>query len=335
MYQVQGKWALITGAARAIGYLTALFMAEQGCNLILHSRDLTHTEKVLSEVTALGVSAHAVAADLNDLESVKTMLDEIDRLGVQVDIVLNNAGLQVAYRTDYLTTLPEAICGFIDDSLTRLQAERLDMILLHCPPTSVFARDDIFGALDKQKAAGKLASYGVSIEKIDEGLQAMEYDISAIEVIFNMMRLKPLDRLFPEAIRKNVGIIARVPLASGLLTGYYTKDTVFGEKDPRTYNRNGEAFDKGETFSGVPYDLALEAVARLKKVFGDAPLAPIAIRWVLMQKAVSVVIPGASRASQLESNVHAAELPALTDEQMAQVTAIYDDLLRESIHPQW
>lgn len=230
---------------------------------------------------------------------------------------------------------PEAICGFIDDSLTRLQTERLDMILLHCPPTSVFARDDIFGALDKQKAAGKLASYGVSIEKIDEGLQAMEYDISAIEVIFNMMRLKPLDRLFPEALRKNVGIIARVPLASGLLTGNYTKDTVFGQKDHRTYNRNGEAFDKGETFSGVPYDLALEAVARLKKVFGDAPLAPIAIRWVLMQKAVSVVIPGASRASQVESNVRAAELPALTDEQMAQVTAIYDDLLRESIHPQW
>ena len=167
------------------------------------------------------------------------------------------------------------------------------------------------------KDAGKIASYGVSIEKVDEGLQAMEYGISAIEVIFNMMRLKPLDALFPAALEKHVGIIARVPLASGLLTGTYTKDTVFGQKDHRTYNRNGEAFDKGETFSGVPYDLALEAVDRLKKVFGNDSLALYAIRWILMQPAVSVVIPGASRASQLESNIHAAELPPLSDEQMA------------------
>lgn len=230
---------------------------------------------------------------------------------------------------------PEAICGFIDDSLQRLQAEKLDMILLHCPPTSVFQRDDIFTALEKQKAAGKLISYGVSIEKIDEGLQAMEYGISAIEVIFNMMRLKPLDKLFPAALEKQVGIIARVPLASGLLTGTYTKDTVFGQQDHRTYNRNGEAFDKGETFSGVPYDLALEAVARLKKVFTDEPLALYAIRWILMHEAVSVVIPGASRASQLENNIRAASLPPLTEQQMEQVSAIYDDLLRDVIHPQW
>ncbi len=230
---------------------------------------------------------------------------------------------------------PDSICGFIDDSLTRLQTDKLDLILLHCPPTSVFQRDDIFTALQKQKDAGKIASYGVSIEKVDEGLQAMEYGISAIEVIFNMMRLKPLDALFPAALEKHVGIIARVPLASGLLTGTYTKDTVFGQKDHRTYNRNGEAFDKGETFSGVPYDLALEAVDRLKKVFGNDSLALYAIRWILMQPAVSVVIPGASRASQLESNIHAAELPPLSDEQMAQVSAIYDELLRDIIHPQW
>lgn len=229
----------------------------------------------------------------------------------------------------------EAVCGFIEDSLTRLQLEQLDMILLHCPPTSVFRRDDIFGALEKQKSAGKIAAYGVSIEKVEEGMQAMEYGISAMEVIFNMMRLKPLDQLFPAALSRNVGIIARVPLASGLLTGTYTKDTVFGPRDHRTYNRNGESFDKGETFSGVPYDLALEAVERLKTVFTDAPLAHYAIRWVLMYPAVSVVIPGASRASQVESNVLAANLPPLTDEQMAAVQSVYNDLLRDVIHPHW
>ena len=156
-----------------------------------------------------------------------------------------------------------------------------------------------------------------------------------MEGIFNMMRLKPLDQLFPAALSRNVGIIARVPLASGLLTGTYTKDTVFGPRDHRPYNRNGESFDKGETFSGVPYDLALEAVERLKTVFTDAPLAHYAIRWVLMYPAVSVVIPGASRASQVESNVLAANLPPLTDEQMAAVQSVYNDLLRDVIHPQW
>ncbi|MBO4884725.1 MAG: aldo/keto reductase [Clostridia bacterium] len=230
---------------------------------------------------------------------------------------------------------PEAISGFIDGSLNRMKLDRLDMILLHCPPTSVYRRDDIFAELERQKKAGKIADYGVSIEKVDEGIQAMEYDISAMEVIFNMFRLKPLDKLFPMAREKNVGIIARVPLASGLLTGKYTKDTVFGPKDHRTYNRDGAAFDKGETFSGIPFELGLEAVEALKNVFGTADLAPYAIRWILMHPEVSVVIPGASRASQVASNVKAANLPALTEEQMKSVADIYDRCLRQTIHPQW
>ena len=154
---------------------------------------------------------------------------------------------------------PEAVAGFIEDSLRRMKLEKLDMILLHCPPTSVFARDDIFGELERQKKLGKIADYGVSIEKVSEGIQAMEYGIAAMEVIFNMFRLKPLDELFPLAAKNQVGIIARVPLASGILTGRYTKDTVFGPQDHRSYNRDGAAFDKGETFSGVPYELGLEA----------------------------------------------------------------------------
>ena len=192
---------------------------------------------------------------------------------------------------------PAAITGFIEGSLNRMKLEKLDMILLHCPPTSVYRRDDIFGELEKQKKAGKIADYGFSVEKVEEGIQAMEYDISALEVIFNMFRLKPLDQLFPLAKKKNVGIIARVPLASGTLTGRYTKDTVFGPLDHRTYNREGAVFDKGETFSGIPYDLGLEAAEALKAVFGTEDLAPYAIRCILMHPEVSVVIPGASKAS--------------------------------------
>ncbi len=230
---------------------------------------------------------------------------------------------------------PEAIAGFIDGSLSRMKLEKLDMILLHCPPTPVFRRDDIFAELERQKAAGKIAGYGVSIEKVEEGLAAMDYDISAMEVIFNMFRLKPLDTLFPMAAKKNVAIIARVPLASGILTGRYTRDTSFGPKDHRTFNRDGASFDKGETFSGVPYELGIEAADELKKVFGTADLAPIAIRWILMHPEVSVVIPGASKATQVLENVRATELPPLTDTQMNAVTDIYNRCLRDLIHPQW
>ena len=230
---------------------------------------------------------------------------------------------------------PEAVRGFIEGSLERLRLERLDLILLHCPPTAVYQRDDIFGELDRLKASGKIADYGVSIEKVEEGIQAMEYGISAMEVIFNMFRLKPLDRLFPLAKKNNVGIIARVPLASGLLTGRYSRDTVFGAQDHRSYNRDGAAFDKGETFSGVPYETGLQAVEELKAVFGTGDLAATAIRWVLMHPEVSVVIPGASRAEQVRSNVKAAELEPLTEAQMQAVRDIYDRYLRDTIHPQW
>ncbi len=230
---------------------------------------------------------------------------------------------------------PQAVAGFIEGSLARLKLERLDMVLLHCPPSSIYARDDIFGELDRQKRLGRIADYGVSVEKVSEGLQAMEYDIAAMEVIFNMFRLKPLDELLPRAAENHVGVIARVPLASGLLTGRYTKETVFGPKDHRSYNRDGAAFDKGETFSGVPYDLGLEAAEELKRVFGTDRLAPIAIRWVLMHPEVSVVIPGASRAAQVLDNVQAAGLPPLTEAQMRSVRQVYDRFLRDIIHPQW
>lgn len=230
---------------------------------------------------------------------------------------------------------PDAVEGFVDQSLLNLGLEKLDMILLHCPPSSVYKKDEIFHRLDNMKASGKISSYGVSIQKISEGLDAMEYDISAIEVIFNMFRLKPAEELFPEAIKRNVGILARVPLASGLLTGKYTKDTLFGERDHRTFNRNGESFDKGETFSGVNYELGLKAVEELKELFKTDDLIPYAIKWILMFDAISVVIPGASKAYQVESNIRASQLPDLSESQMQGVRDIYNKYLRESIHGCW
>lgn len=229
----------------------------------------------------------------------------------------------------------EAMEKFIDGSLERLGLERLDMVLLHCPPSPVFRNAELFEGLDKIVKKGKIAGYGVSIEKVSEGLDALDFNISAIEVIYNMFRLKPEEQLFPKAKQKDVAILARVPLASGLLTGKYTKDTKFGAKDHRTYNRHGESFDKGETFSGVDYETGLRAVEELKALFKTDDLAPYALRWILMNDAVSAVIPGASRKDQIVSNIRAAELDALTDEQMRGVRAIYDKYIRASVHPNW
>lgn len=248
--------------------------------------------------------------------------------------VVTKCGRQLNPHVDEMYT-PETVEGFVDESLSRMGIEKLDTILLHCPPTSVFKKDAIFSKLDALKKAGKIATYGVSIEKVAEGLMAMDYDISAIEVIYNMFRLKPEEELLPKAKEKGIGIIARVPLASGLLTGKFTRNTTFGPNDHRTYNRNGAAFDKGETFSGVDFDLGLQAAEELKKLFQTEDLIPYALRWVLMNDAVSVVIPGASKVEQLYSNVRAAQMPALTQEQMDGVKAIYDQYLRESVHKDW
>lgn len=230
---------------------------------------------------------------------------------------------------------PSAIEKFIDDSRSRLGVDKLDMVLLHCPPSSVYDKKEIFEKLDELKQIGKISGYGVSIETISEGLEAMKYNISAIEVIFNMFRLKPTEVLFEEAKKRDIAIIARVPLASGLLTGKYNKDTTFGVNDHRTYNRNGESFDKGETFSGVDYDLGLEAVDKLKEVFKTDNLVPYALRWILMHDAVSVVIPGASRVEQVISNIDAVKLEDLNAEQMDAVKDIYNKYIKASVHENW
>lgn len=225
---------------------------------------------------------------------------------------------------------------FVDEALANTGMEQLDLVQLHCPPSSVYARDEVFALLDEFKQGGKIRHYGVSVEKVSEALQAIEYPgLATVQIIFNMMRLKPTEEFFAQAQAKRVGVIARVPLASGLLTGKFTPQSSFAAGDHRHYNRDGAAFDKGETFSGVPYSLGLQAVEKYIRLFGTKYLTQHALRWVLMFEAISCVIPGASSVEQLEANVQATDLQPLPPMAMADVRAVYDRLLREEVHGQW
>lgn len=229
----------------------------------------------------------------------------------------------------------ENLRRFVDQSRRQLGMEALDLTLLHCPPTPVFSNNRVFAVLDALKAEGKIRHYGVSIERIEEGLAALQHDISAIEVIFNMFRLRPADELFRKAAEKGVAIIVRVPLASGLLTGKFTADTKFGPDDHRTFNRNGEAFDKGETFSGVDYMTGVRVAQQLKTALATDDLATTALRYILMYPEVSVVIPGASRPEQIERNVKASDAAPLTEAQMQKVREIYDSEISPLVHHLW
>jgi aryl-alcohol dehydrogenase-like predicted oxidoreductase len=231
----------------------------------------------------------------------------------------------------------ENLTRFIERSLKNLDTDCLDLVQLHCPPTEVYYRPEVFGALDDLVQAGKIRYYGVSVEKVEEALKASEYpNVQTVQIIFNMFRHRPTELFFQEAKRRKIGILARVPLASGLLTGKMTPSTSFAADDHRNFNRYGQSFDRGETFSGVDYDAGLHAVEELKALVpAGASMAQLALRWILMFDAVSCVIPGAKRPSQAEDNVKAADLPPLTDEQMAQVRAVYDRYIREQVHHRW
>lgn len=230
---------------------------------------------------------------------------------------------------------PEALRGFVEDSLRRLETDALDLVQLHCPPVEVYYRPELFEELDRLVAAGKLKAYGVSVEKVEEAIKALEYPIASVQIIFNMFRLRPAELFFGLAKAKGVGIIARVPLASGLLTGKLSASSTFAADDHRQFNRHGEAFDVGETFSGVPYDVGLAAVEEVRAVIGNVPMAQFALRWILAFDAVTVVIPGARNPAQAASNAAAADLPAPTDGQMAAIRAIYDARIRPYVHQRW
>ncbi len=229
----------------------------------------------------------------------------------------------------------EALTSFVEGSLKRLQTESLDLVQLHCPPGEVYYRPEVFECLDRIAAAGKIAHYGVSVEKVEEAIKALEFPIASVQIIYNIFRQRPSELFFPLAQKRQVAVIARVPLASGLLTGKMRADSRFEADDHRAFNRHGESFDVGETFSGVPFEVGLQAVEELRPVIGDVPMAQFALRWILMSEAVSVVIPGARNPDQAASNARAAELPGLTAEQMEAARSVYERLIRPHVHQRW
>lgn len=229
------------------------------------------------------------------------------------------------------------LTSWVDGSLSRLEVDALDLLQLHCPHPDVYDRPEVFGILDDLVAAGKIRHYGVSVETVDEAMRAIRHpNVRTVQIIFNMFRLKPADAFFAAAKEKQIGILARVPLASGLLTGKLSRDSVFAADDHRQFNRDGEVFDMGETFSGVPYDAALDAVEELRQfVPAGWTFAEFALRWILMFDAVTCAIPGARNVAQARSNAAAGSLPPLDDQTMAAVRRVYDERIRGLVHSRW
>lgn len=317
-------------------------------------------------VSAIGYGAWAIGGDAwgrtDDAESLRSLHRAIDRGVTFIDtadvygdghserligqVLRERPGEELVVATKAGRRLDPHVAGgydranltaFAERSLRNLGVERIDLLQLHCPPGEVYHMPEVFGVLDDLVAAGTIRHYGVSVERVDEAMKSLEHPaVQSVQIIFNMFRLKPAEAFFAAARRAKVGIIARVPLASGLLSGRMRADTAFSAQDHRSFNRRGEAFDQGETFSGVEFQAGLAAVEELRGLVPEgASLAQLALRWILMFPEVTTVIPGARNAEQAESNVRAAELPPLTDGQMEHVRAVYDRYFRESVHPRW
>jgi len=229
------------------------------------------------------------------------------------------------------------LTAFVERSLHNLQTEALDLLQLHCPPTEVYYMPEVFGVLDDLVKAGKLQYYGVSVEKVEEALKAIEYpNVQSVQIIFNLFRQRPADLFFEQAKLRRVGILARVPLSSGMLTGKFTRESKFNPEDHRAFNRSGEAFDRGETFSGVDYETGLKAVEELLKICPPGmSLTQFALRWILMFDAVTCAIPGAKRPAQAEENFSAADLPPISGEVMKAARAIYEQHIQGLVHHYW
>ncbi|MEU2349973.1 aldo/keto reductase [Modestobacter sp. NPDC049651] len=231
---------------------------------------------------------------------------------------------------------PENLRAWVDRSRRNLGVETLDLVQLHCPPPTVYSDERVYDTLDQLVAEQAIAAYGVSVETVAEGLTALQHPgVQTIQVILNIFRRKPLEQLLPAAQRAQVGVLARVPLASGLLSGKYSTDTTFPEDDHRNYNRNGDAFDVGETFSGVPFEVGVAAAREVAEIGGDTPTAAFALRWVIDQAGVTTVIPGARSVEQVRGNVSAASLPPLSDSQLADLERVYDERIRPHVHDRW
>jgi len=297
--------------------------------------DETLAAKTLDKAIGGGVNFIDTADVYKGTESETAVGKAIKQTDKRI-YVATKCGRQIDPHTNENYTA-EALRSYVEDSLRRLDVDTIDLIQLHCPPTEVYYRPEIFGEFEKLKDEGKILNLGVSIEKVEEGIKALEYDnVTSIQVIYNMFRQRPHEKLFPMAKEKNVGIIVRVPLASGLLTGKFSKDSTFGEKDHRNFNRDGKFFDVGETFSGIPFEEGVEAVNKLERQLpDDINLAHLALRWVLMRDEVSCVIPGASSVEHIESNLKASEKPDVSRDVMEIIDDIYSSDIKPSVHQRW
>lgn len=271
-----------------------------------------------------------------DGRSERIIADVLKARGGERPFVATKAGRRLSphvsegYNKDNLTS-------FIDRSLKNLETDCLDLVQLHCPPTEVYYRPDVFEVLESLIKVGKIRNYGVSVEKVEEGLKAIESPgVASIQIIYNIFRQRPADLFFREAKRRGVAVIVRVPLASGLLTGKMNAKTTFAVDDHRAFNRNGEAFDKGETFSGVPYDVALQVVEDIRRLVpGDVTMAQFALRWILMNEAVSTVIPGAKNADQANANALGSSIGEISPSTMEELKAIYENRIAPHVHQLW
>lgn len=232
---------------------------------------------------------------------------------------------------------PEAFRGWVDRSRDNLSVDRLDLVQLHCLPTAIYYRPEIFAALDELVSAQAITSYGVSVERVEEALKAIEFPgVATVQIIYNIVRQRPAERFLAEAARRDVGVLARVPLASGLLTGKLTRGTVFDESDHRRFNRHGESFDMGETFAGVDYETGLAVVDELRSLVPTgATLAQMALRWILMSDAVTAAIPGAKTPEQARANAAAADLAPLPPATMERIARLYEECVKPLVHQRW
>ncbi|MEN3146460.1 aldo/keto reductase [Neorhizobium sp. IRAMC:178] len=292
--------------------------------------------KALEAALDAGVTFIDTADVYGDGRSEKIIAGVLESRGGDRPMVATKAGRRLSpHVADGYTKAN--LEGFIDRSLKNLGIDSLDLVQLHCPPTEVLYRPEVFGALDDLRRAGKIKNYGVSVEKVEEALKAIEYpDVTSIQIIYNIFRQRPADLFFREAKRKNVAVIVRVPLASGLLSGRISRDTAFAKDDHRNFNRHGDAFDVGETFAGVPFEVGLEAVEEVRKLVpAGASMAAFALKWILMNEAVTVVIPGARNEAQARGNAAAADLAALSADVMTATKEIYARLVAPHVHQRW
>lgn len=293
-----------------------------------------NADEILNTAIDNGINFIDTADVYGDRESEKAVGRLVKNRSERV-YVATKCGRRLNPHTNEAYT-PKALRGFVEDSLKNMQLECIDLVQIHCPPNEVFYRPDIFEEFEKLIAEGKILNMGVSVEKVEQAIKAMEFEIvSTVQIIFNMFRQRPDDLFLDLAKMNNVGVIVRVPLASGLLTGKFDKNTSFSREDHRNFNREGKAFDKGETFSGIDYETGLKAVDEIKSAFPDSDVALLALKWILMFNEVSCVIPGASKPEQLLANIKASELPDLTQQEMNMVKSIYNKNIKPLVHQLW